>query len=107
MTPEAIPPLCLLEQCPGMFGFHSFCIGEHFLQSASFCLLKVYHQRGKDAIAYFSDENHGSDSVVEYIGPDKALRRVVKGGTTINHKQRDVLQEDRDFDCHHDWTIDG
>lgn len=49
---------------------------------------------------------YGSDSVVEYVRPDKGLDSVVKGGPTMCHKESDVLQEDRDFDCDYNRTVD-
>lgn len=58
-------------------------------------------------MAYFEDEKQDNDSVVEYIGPYKAVDNVVEKGTPMCHKHSDVLEEDREFDCDHDWTVDS
>ena len=106
MIAEVIPKEVLSKQCLGMVGFHDVFRGVHFLASASSHLLKVGHQRGRGAIAYY-DENQGTDSVVEYIGPDKTVHSVVERGSPMCHKYSDVLQKDRSFDHDYEWTIDS
>lgn len=107
ITAEAIPKLCLLEQCPGISGFHSFCIGEHFLPSASLILTKFVSNTWNDKIAYFGDEKDGIDCIVEYVGPDESLHSAMKSSVPTHHKYTNILQENRNLDCDYDWTIDG
>lgn len=61
----------------------------------------------EDGFSHFEDVKQGNDSIVEYVGPDKTLHKVMEIGTPVCHEYSDVLQEDRDLDRDHDWTVDS
>ena len=42
-------------------------------------------------MAYFGDEKHSIDCIVEYIGPDKTVHGVVKESAPMCHKYSNVL----------------
>ena len=86
ITAEAIPKVCLLEQWPGMDGFQSFWIGEHFLLLAPFFLTRSVSRTKSDTNAYFGDEEDGVDCVVEYVGPDDTLHGAVESFASMDHK---------------------
>ena len=98
ITAEAIPNVCLLEQWPGMDGFQSFWIGEHFLVLVSLLLTRIVSRMQNGRVAYFCDEEDGVDCVVEYVDADENLHGAMERSASMGDKYSNVLQEDRNFD---------
>ena len=107
MMAEAIPRMCLLVQWPGMEGFQSFEMGEHFLLLVLFRFMGFVSGMGNDGTAYFGDEDDGADCVVEDVGTDESLHGAVEGSASMGHEYSNVLQEDGNLDGDYDWTVDG